>query len=505
MQTGITLIVSFYTTRILVEKLGLSNFGVFWLLFGLSQAVLFFQPGLDIGGVRFLSIAVGSEYSKSNLDTLHEYPTSLSTRQIFNSVFLSYFILLLILLLLGPWLGYLLIANFLKTGDISLQTAYLIFLVSTISVAITIISAPYRALLIAHKRFDVFNLLAALLPSLDLLGAYALPSLQTQSLTLLLYAIIKTFAALIASLPLILFCILTYDSARLSKNLLLNSEALSHIFSFVGWKMLSQSLYILRDKLVAFLVNSFFGPLGTSGYEISSKLALSQNKLIGTIQSTFTPTLGNLYGQNNPTKYFKTVLLVNKLSMLAAFILFMPVISYTKVIFIFWLGEYDKLIQPFIIALLIAFLIDRSSTGTMISIAMHGRIMYYEIAGGLSLFAAVPFSWFLYHRFESPYVFTSALIISALLLTITRIVAYCTLYHKNLLKELAGWALPMAIYIIYEIILYFAILPTFPQTMPHFLSYFIIHLFGLTSITFLLLMTPGERSLIFNRLRYALH
>ena len=503
-QTVFSLFISFFTTRILVEKFGLTNFGVFWLLFGLSQTVLFFQPGLNIGAVRFLSIAIGQEYNNSDKTNSDYLSNPLSVRQVFNSIFLSYSLILLFLLLLGPLVGYLLINEFLKIGDVSFQIAFFIFISSIISVSASLISAPYRSVLISYKRFDIINFVAILLPTVDFIGAYFLPSLQPQSLDLLIYSILKTLASVATSSILILFCIFNFDCIRLSQKLLFNFGALFRVFSFVGWKMLGQSLYILRNKIVALLVNSFFGPLGTSGYEISSKLAFSQNKLIGTIQSTFTPTLGNLYGQKKLIEYFENVLLVNKLGMLAAFVLIMPILFYSKTIFIFWLGKYDDFITPFIIGLLIAFLIDRSSVGTMISIAMHGKIMYYEIAGGFSLFSAVPLSWILYQKYNSPYAFTVALIISTFLLTIVRIVTYNIMYHKSFVKEFAKWSFPMSIYIVLEIILYFSLQPIFPQTILNFFSYFIIHLFILTLTTFLLLLKANERSLIFKRLRLAL-
>ena len=155
-KMAITITVALFSTRIVLNELGVVDFGIFNLVAGVIGMLSFLNAAISASTQRYLSFYLGS--GKIN-----------KLKAIFNSSILLHLVIGLVVVVLLEIGGVLLFNGILDIPVIRINTAKIIFHFIVISTFFTINSVPFDAVINAHENM-LFDAIVGILESLGKLS-----------------------------------------------------------------------------------------------------------------------------------------------------------------------------------------------------------------------------------------------------------------------------------------------------------------------------------------------
>ena len=180
-----TLLVTLYTSRIVLNVLGANDFGTYSVVGGIIGTFSFLSTTLASSTQRFLNYEMGSQNTGKLKDI---FRTSLSI----------HLILSLIIILLAETLGLWFLNTQMNIPSERMYAANWVYQCSIASFVISIMSVPYNAAIIAHEKMSAFAYISILEVTLKLLVVFLLQWIGGDKL--IIYAIMLMIAQLIVRL-----------------------------------------------------------------------------------------------------------------------------------------------------------------------------------------------------------------------------------------------------------------------------------------------------------------
>ena len=138
-----TMLVSLYTSRVVLNTLGVEDFGIYNVVGGVVAMLSFINGSLSAASSRYITyeLAIGT-------------PESL--RKTFSCVMTIHIFIALLIAILGETVGSWFLLHELKIPENRLSSAIWVFQCSILSTMLSIISVPYNATIIAHEKMNVY-------------------------------------------------------------------------------------------------------------------------------------------------------------------------------------------------------------------------------------------------------------------------------------------------------------------------------------------------------------
>ncbi len=190
-RTVLIMLVSLYTSRVILQALGVEDYGVYTAIGGIVSILTIVIGPIDTSISRFLTYEIG----RGDTVLLRRYfSTGLTI------MFLFALLAVLILETLGLWF-----LNNKMVFDVNrITAANWVLHVSILSFIINIIASPYRASLIAHEKMSLFAYLGVLDAALKLVVAFLIKISQYDRL--ILYSILMLAVSIIVGFIYIIVC-----------------------------------------------------------------------------------------------------------------------------------------------------------------------------------------------------------------------------------------------------------------------------------------------------------
>ena len=152
------MVVSLYTSRVVLQALGVEDFGVFNVVGGIVTMFTFINSAMVSSTQRYLNfeLATGNE---SKL------------KSVFNTSVQIHAIIAITIIVLGETIGLWFLLEKLVIPEGRMTAAIWVYQCSILSCAVNIMSAPYNADIIAHEKMSAFAYISVLEVSLKLLLA----------------------------------------------------------------------------------------------------------------------------------------------------------------------------------------------------------------------------------------------------------------------------------------------------------------------------------------------
>ena len=138
-----TMGVSLYTSRLVLETLGIEDYGIYNIVAGVIVMFGFLNASMSGATSRFLTFELGKGNRKSLLKT-------------FSASLTVHFIIAGIILILGETFGLWWMNTKLVINPTKLYAAQWVYQFSIISAMFSIIQVPYNAMIIAHEKMNIY-------------------------------------------------------------------------------------------------------------------------------------------------------------------------------------------------------------------------------------------------------------------------------------------------------------------------------------------------------------
>ena len=376
--------ISLYTVRIVVDVLGVEDYGLYNLLVSTILIFGFLKNTLVLSVQRYLSFELGNK-EQTNL------------KSVFSTALLIHFCLALLIFIIGETIGLYVVVEYLNIPVNRLNSSIWAYHFALITSLISIVQVPFNAVIISRENMSFYAVIAVFEVILKLITVYSLYSLDYDSL------ILYSFSLFLISF-LVLSCYYIYTRKRFEEvriSLSFDKKILKSFLNFSGWASISSlGTLISRDGIVIIL-NIFFGPIAVASRAISLQISKGLNQFIFGLQTASNPQIVKLYASGNNKEMISLVNRNSKFAFLLLWILCLPVLINLDYILNLWLIEIPEYTFIFCKITFIHALITSFRRPFLTAVQSTGEIKSVSIKTGLIMVSVIPFSY-LFYKFHFP-------------------------------------------------------------------------------------------------------
>lgn len=380
----VTMVVSLFTSRIVLESLGVTDFGVYNVVGGFVAMLGFFNSSVSVSTQRFLNVGM----STINEDGL---------KKIFSTAINAHVLIGLITVVLLETIGLWFVNNKLVIPADQMINANWVFQCSVLAFFVTMVSVPYNSAIIAHEKMSAFAWMSIVEVVAKLIIAYAL--VITISNRLRIYAIMLLILSLLMRFLYNQYCIRHFPECRYI--FIWDKPLLKKMFTFSGWMIFGCITDLLNGQGLSILINIFFGPM----YNASRAVAMQVQSAIAQFSTNFivsvNPQITKSYAAGEYKDCYNLVFLASKMSFFLLMIFVVPVILHSESILKYWLGIIPPESSIFVILILLNYMV-RSLYGPIAQINQaYGKVKVYQLS--ISLLYLINFALvYLFYRLGYP-------------------------------------------------------------------------------------------------------
>lgn len=368
-RTIVVLLVSLYTSRVVLQVLGAKDLGIYNVAGGIVTMMSFFQATQTKATSLFITYELGKHSSNKIL------------QKVFSVCMTIHIIIAIISLIFGETVGLWIITHW---TDIPLErqaAAMWVYQFALIVFCCQIVRVPYDAIVVAHERMSMYAYMSILEAVLLLGMAFLL--MVTPGDSLIYYSASVAFIAFIVFLCYYIYVHRLFDAYRYK--LLWDKEYSMRILSFSGWTLLGSSANTATQQGTNLLMNNFVGLIANAALGFASQVNIAVSKFVNGFSTAFTPQIIKLYAQK---EYESMHILMNrssKFSFVLCYLMALPLITNMGFILSLWLGNNVPMYTKEFCQLILVCTIFDATTGVYnTTITATGKIKYYQTAISLS-------------------------------------------------------------------------------------------------------------------------
>lgn len=409
--------ISLYTSRIVLQVLGIEDFGIYNIVGTTVVLFAFFSSSLTTAIQRYLSYALGQ-------NDLHRFA------DVFNQGFYAFLLLSMFLLVISETIGLYVLYNYVNIPDERFQAALWVYQFSILSFIFNVLKTPYSASLIAYEKMSFFAYMGILEVILKLLIVFAIAIVSFDKL--IFYSGLLVLISMFLLGTHIGYCSRYIVGCRL--HLRMNISIIKELMGFSGWTLLTSGSQMLTYQGVNILLNNFWGVLINAATGIANQIMGACTQFLGNFQVAFNPQLVKSYASGD-TNYFQSLLYRTSIaSFYLMTLVTVPLIVEMDTILLFWLSDVPPYTAEFSICIIISLLIESYSGPIWMAVQAIGKIKRYQIIiSSLYLLNFIGSFWFLFEGYPPVSVFIVRVAVSVLILW-ARVYLLSKMVHISLIR-----------------------------------------------------------------------
>lgn len=372
------LIISLYTSRVILRELGVVDFGINNVVAGMVTMFTFLNSTLASGTQRFITFALGE----------HDIEKSKNT---FSTTFLIHLVLSVILGLVILIGGLYFINYKLIIPAERMDAAMWVFYSSVIIVILNITQVPYSASIIAHEDMGIYAYMSIFDAAAKLAIVFALSIGQVDKLKL--YAVLLACVQMCDILFYRFFCIRKYEECHV--RLIFDKELAKEIFVFSGWNIFGCTSVMLNNQGMSMLLNMFFGPVLNAARGISNQVNNVTSQFVSNFQIAVDPQIVKYYAENEIEKMRHLIYNNARLAGLLVLYIILPLSVELPFVLKVWLVKYPDETVFLTHVILIQTLITCMGRGVVMGIHATGKMKVVNLLAGTELLLILPISYVL--------------------------------------------------------------------------------------------------------------
>lgn len=376
----ITTLLSLYTTRLILQILGVEDFGLYNLIAGVITLLSFLNAALMQASQRFLSVYMGKN-------------ESVETKKVFTASILLHVLFSLFIALILEILGFFIFDGYLNIPVNKQDVAYCIYQIMILSTVLTVIGTPYNAIINAKEDLWFFAIVEVVLAMLKLLAVLLLRLFQQD--LLIIYSISILLITLIGVLIKFLWAFKLYPEVHIKLNDFRKNSFVKAMYAFCGWNVLGSMAQVGRTQGTAVVLNAFGGVLLNAAYGISNQVNSLLVYFSQMMTASIAPQIMKAKGEQNIEKMIYLSITASKLSFFLSLIFAVPLIIKLPFILRIWLGNIPDYAEDFCYYTMCIFLILQLYPGLVRLLQADGHIKYWQITNTIFLLLPIPIGSFL--------------------------------------------------------------------------------------------------------------
>ena len=369
-RTFFVMAVSIFTSRVVLETLGVEDFGIYNVVGGFVAMFSLLSGTLTAATQRFITYELGKEHPESN--------------KIFSVSLGIHLVLAVIILLVLESVGLWFLNYEMNISPDRLFAANWVFQCSVLTFCINLISIPYNASIIAHERMNVFAIISIFEVSAKLAVVYLLMAFNGDKL--IVYAILLLVVAILLRLIYGAYCKRNFKEC--SFRLVKDKSAYIQMLSFSGWNFIGSTAGVLNTQGINLLINLFFGVTLNAARGVAEQINTAVNHFVMNFMTAINPQITKSFASGN-FEYLNTLIVKGtKYSFFLFWFFCLPLMLEADFVLNLWLVEvppYAPILLRYALVYTSCQLLSQTLYTSMLA---TGNIKRYQIVvGSLSILA----------------------------------------------------------------------------------------------------------------------
>lgn len=370
----VQLVLGLYTSRMLLQALGVEDFGIFGVIGGIIFLFSFINTAMSGATSRYITV----ELARGTL---------LSQKSVFTTVMLVHALIAIVTLLFSETLG-LWYVNAKLDYPIGRSTAvFWVYQMSILIAILSIVQVPFSAAVMSHEKMLFYSLWSTLSISLRFIVIFLLHFLDGDRL--IFYSVLLAGVSLLTFLGYVVYCLRKFLECRLVK---LNSYALlKEVLAFAGYNTFNSLGTAIRAQGTSLVINRFFGVLLNAANSISSMVSGYILGFTWNVVTAFRPQIVKSYATNDIMRMQADLVLCIKYCIAIYSFIAIPIILETDKVLYLWLRDVPAYAAVFCKVTLIGSFFGLLNMIVIIGIQATSKVkensLYMCSLSGLALFS----------------------------------------------------------------------------------------------------------------------
>lgn len=409
----LTIIVGLYTSRVVLNTLGVNDYGIYNVVGGIVAMLAFLNSAMTAASQRFISFELGAQ----NLQKL---------KNVFCTSVTIHITIACIIFIIAETLGLWFLNTHMNIPADRMTAANWVFQCSIFTFMITVISVPYNACIVAHEHMKAFAYISIIEVGLKLAIVYLLLILPTDKL--ISYAILILTISILIRLIYGIYCKKNFEECTYQFKF--DKKLFKEMFAFASWSIIGNLGFSLKDQGSNVILNLFCG----TGINAARGVALQVNGIISNFSNIFimalNPQITKQYAAGNIEESIQLVYAGCRYSFFLLSIISIPIMINLDYILSLWLGVVPPYTVEFLYLALIAALINSMASPLVTAMQATGKIKTFQITICIIMLCELPLAYITLNLGYKPY---TAMIPTIIVVTIGLIARFILL--KRLVKS----------------------------------------------------------------------
>lgn len=408
--------VTLYTSRIVLQVLGVEDFGIYNVVGGIVVLFSFVNNAMVTSTQRFLNYELG----KKNLE---------ATARVFSASVTIHWCIAIVTLILAETVGLWFLLNYIQYPQEREWAVFITYQFAIFSTCVNMIRAPYNAAIIAYEKMSFYAYISIIEAVLRLLIVYLLSLANFDHL--IFYSVLMFSVIGIVTLAYYAYCKSYFSTCHYTYHW--EKDLYKRLMGFSGWSLFGGVANMGASQGLNILLNMFFGVTVNAAMGIANQVQAAVYSFVGNFQTAFNPQIVKSYASGDRDYFIDLIVRTSKYSYFLLFTISLPLYVCCEEVLSLWLGNVPAYAVSFCRLMILFSLLDAIQGPLWVSVQATGKIRDYQILMSVMILSNLPLSYLFLKQDYSPEVVLTIRCLLNLLILFVR------LWYLRLLYDFPVW------------------------------------------------------------------
>ncbi len=391
----LVMVVSLYTSRVILHVLGHSDYGIYVLVGGFVATFSMFNATFNFAIQRFLTYEMG----RGNTEEV---------QKVFTVAVNIYFLLAVLIFILLETIGLWYLNNKMVIPADRLFASNVCFQIFIISFIVNLISLPYNAVIIANEKMGIFAFVSIYEVICKLIVVYVIQYIKYDKL--ILYVFLLLCITITVRVFYVVYCKRKFPECKKIK--VVDKKLYKSVLSLSGWNFLGSSATILTMSGMGLVLNYFTNVLVNTAKGVSDQVEGAVRQLSVNFMVALRPQITKSYAAGDSDYLYILISRGTRFSFMLICALCVPIFFVSDFLLEMWLENVPKYAVEFVKVSMLALLTFPFSTVLDMLLMASGKIKEVQIILSIIQISNIPIVCILlYYNYPPYYVYVPFIVL----------------------------------------------------------------------------------------------
>jgi len=368
--------ISLYTSRVVLNTLGVNDYGIYNIVGGIVVLFSFFKDALTNSTYRFFTFELG----KKNL---------MGLRTIFSMSINVHWLMAVVIFVLAETIGLWFLNHKMNFPVNRIEAINYVYQFTIVVFCLEVIRTPYNSIIIAYEKMNFYAYSSVIEAALKLIIVYILVLFDYDKL--ILYSSLILFVAVIIFLWYFIYCKLSFKNCNYQA--VWDFSIFKKLLNYSGWSLIVNTANVGATQGINVLFNIFFGVAINAAMGIANQINAALTSFVSNFQQAFNPQIIKSYAAGDKESFMKLLFKTSRFSYFLLFVISFPVILNTDFILKIWLINPPEYAALFFQLMLFYSLIDSFSAPLWIAVHATGKLKTHQLLMSSIIVLNIPLAY----------------------------------------------------------------------------------------------------------------